>query len=226
MCFFNVKHSIGHISGIVGPIDVKRQDGAPVGYWVNYVTSTLYLIPDLDLWFFKVKFQIAVFQELLSNWCETKRKQISYILGWLYGVALWPHPWPWPWSFKVKVWNSLIWGMGGLIDMEWGGCESIIHDHDHDLWVTMVGGVVDVPDLSDWGDFRRRRAVDTCSWYPWLVRGCCDATAIYAFSVLCICFRCDTVNGLSINWRLMKTWHRATQDIQYPNPSSERLLTL
>ena len=81
MCLFNVKHSIGHISGIVGPIDVKRQDGAPVGYWVNYVTSTFYLIPDLDLWFFKVKFQIAVSQELLSNWCETKRKQISYILA-------------------------------------------------------------------------------------------------------------------------------------------------
>ena len=49
----------------------------------------------------------------------------------------------------------------GLIDMEWKGCESIIHDHDCDLWVTMVGWV-DVP-YSDWGDFRRRRAVDISS---------------------------------------------------------------
>ena len=29
----------------------------------------------------------------------------------------------------------------GLIDMERRGCESIIHDHDCDLWVAMVGWV-------------------------------------------------------------------------------------
>ena len=74
----------------------------------------------------------------------------------------WPHPWPWHCSFMVKVWNSLIWGMRGLIDMERKGCESIIHDHDCDLWVTMVGWV-DVR-CSDWGDFRRRHAVDISSF--------------------------------------------------------------
>ena len=52
-------------------------------------------------------------------------------------------------------------GGGGLIDMERNGCESIVHDHDRDLWVAMVGWV-DVP-CSDWGDFRRRRAVDISS---------------------------------------------------------------
>ena len=54
--------------------------------------------------------------------------------------------------------------MGGLIDMERKGCESIIHDHDHhhELWVTMVGWM-DVP-YSDWGDFRRRRTVDISSY--------------------------------------------------------------
>ena len=51
--------------------------------------------------------------------------------------------------------------MGGLIDMERNGCELIIHDHDSDLWVTMVGWV-DVPD-SDWGDFKRQRAIDISS---------------------------------------------------------------
>ena len=35
--------------------------------------------------------------------------------------------------------------MGGLIDLVQKGCESIIHDHNCDLWVTIVGGV-DVPD--------------------------------------------------------------------------------
>ena len=53
--------------------------------------------------------------------------------------------------------------MGVLIDTERKGCESIIHDHDCDLWVTMVGWV-DVP-FDDWGDFRRRRAVDISSSY-------------------------------------------------------------
>ena len=49
----------------------------------------------------------------------------------------------------------------GLIDMERKGCESLIHDHDCDIWVTMVGWV-NVP-YSDWGEFRRRRAVDIIS---------------------------------------------------------------
>ena len=113
MCFFKVKHSVGHISGMVGPIDVKRKGGALVGYWVNYVTLTFHLTYDLDLLVSRSKFEMALFE----------------------------------------VW--------GLIDMEWKGCESIIHDHDCDLWVTMVGWV-DVP-YSDWGDFRRRRAVDISS---------------------------------------------------------------
>ena len=35
--------------------------------------------------------------------------------------------------------------MGGLIDLVQKVCESIIHDHDCDLWVTILGRV-DVPD--------------------------------------------------------------------------------
>ena len=31
--------------------------------------------------------------------------------------------------------------MGGLIEMEQKGCESIIHDHDCAVWVTLVTGV-------------------------------------------------------------------------------------
>ena len=47
--------------------------------------------------------------------------------------------------------NSLVSGVRGPIDTELKGRESVIHDHDRDLCVTM--GWVDVPD-SDWGDFR------------------------------------------------------------------------
>ena len=42
---------------MVGPIDVKWKGDVSVGYWMNYVTLTFDLTHDLDLWFFKVKFQ-------------------------------------------------------------------------------------------------------------------------------------------------------------------------
>ena len=54
---FKVKHYFGHISGMVGPIDVKQKGSASVGYWVQYVTLTFDLTHDLDLGCFKVKFR-------------------------------------------------------------------------------------------------------------------------------------------------------------------------
>ena len=59
MCFFKVKHYFGHISWMVGLIDVKRKGCALVGYWVHYVTLTFDLTPDLDFRCFKVKFRIS-----------------------------------------------------------------------------------------------------------------------------------------------------------------------
>ena len=53
MCFFKVKHYFGHISGMVGPIDVKRKGSALVGYWVQCVTLPFDLTHDLDLGCFK-----------------------------------------------------------------------------------------------------------------------------------------------------------------------------
>ena len=144
---------------MVGPIDVKRKGGASVGCWVNYVTLTFDLIH--DVWFLKVKFQNSCIWGIVI-WLMWNKRKANQILGWLYGLALWPHPWPL--RLKVKVWNSLIWGTGveALIDMERKGCESIIHDHDCDLWVTMVGWV-DVL----YSDFRRRRAADISSKLSW-----------------------------------------------------------
>ena len=57
MCFFKVKHYFGHISGMVGSLDVKRKGSASVGYWVQYVTLIYDLTHVVDLWCFKVKFQ-------------------------------------------------------------------------------------------------------------------------------------------------------------------------
>ena len=53
--------------------------------------------------------------------------------------------------------------MGRPIDMEWKGCELIIHDHGIDFCVTMVQWV-DVSNI-DRGDIRRRRAVNTSTLF-------------------------------------------------------------
>ena len=51
-----VKLSIGHISGLVVPIDMKWKGSALVGYWVNYLIFTFDLTHDPGLEIFKVKF--------------------------------------------------------------------------------------------------------------------------------------------------------------------------
>ena len=153
------------------PITTKLSGYIPLVMLINWLDfggillETLFLpkfFYKFRMCFFKVKHSIGHIRNGWSDWCETKRRCIGWILGEPCDLDLWPHPWPSPCSFKVKVWNNLIWGKGGLIDMDRKGCELIIHDHDRDLWVTLVGWV-DVP-YSDWGDFRRRRAVDISSF--------------------------------------------------------------
>ena len=84
MCFFKVKHSIGHISGMVGPIDGKRKGGALVGYWVNYVTLTFHMTYDLDLVVSRSTFEIALFEEWGADWHGMKGMWVD-------------HSWPWLW---------------------------------------------------------------------------------------------------------------------------------
>ena len=57
MCFFKVRHYLGHISGMVGTIDVIRKGSALVGHLVQHTTLTFELTHDLDLGCFKVKFR-------------------------------------------------------------------------------------------------------------------------------------------------------------------------
>ena len=134
---------------------------ALIGNWVNHVTLAFGLTSDFDLRFFKVKFRNSCFSGIVTliNW---KQKEVNQLDT---GLTTWP-------CFdytpdldlevsRVKVWNSLISGMGGPIDMIQKGCESYIHDHDTDLYMTMVGWA-DVLD-SDQGDFRHRHAIDISS---------------------------------------------------------------
>ena len=61
-CFVKVKHSIGHISGMVDPIGMKQNGSASVEYWVNHVTLTFDMT--LTLNFSGSKFKIYPCQEL------------------------------------------------------------------------------------------------------------------------------------------------------------------
>ena len=66
-------------------------------------------------------------------------------------------------NFHGQSSNRLISGIGGLIDMEWKGYESIIHDPDYDHCLTVLRRV-DVRD-SDQGDFKQQPTIDISSLY-------------------------------------------------------------
>ena len=54
-----------------------------------------------------------------SGWSdgrEMKRKSISWILGWLCDLHLWPQPSPWLWIFQGQFLNSCISRIVGLIE--------------------------------------------------------------------------------------------------------------
>ena len=89
------------------------------------------------------------------------------ILGRLHDLALWPHPWPWPWSSRSESEIALSQELD--CRLTWNE-----KDVSHPFMtmistsVTMVGWA-DVPD-SDWGDFKRWRAIDISTWFiQWFV---------------------------------------------------------
>ena len=98
--------------------------------WPWPLTSLITLTLDLS----RSNFEIAVSQELLVSLMQNE-KWMNLILGRLYDLAPWLPTWHWPWRFKIKVWNSLISGMGQPNDMERNGCELSIHDHDS--WIVL-----------------------------------------------------------------------------------------
>ena len=82
-CFFFSRSN----SWMVGPIDVKRKGGASVECWVNYVTSTFDLTHDLDLRFFKVKFQNSCISGIVI-WFDVKQKGSKSVRYWADCMAL------------------------------------------------------------------------------------------------------------------------------------------
>ena len=69
------KRSIGHILGLVGPIDIKLKGSVSVGYWVNYVvTLTFDITLNLEIRFIKVKFWNSCISGIVGL-IDVKRKE-------------------------------------------------------------------------------------------------------------------------------------------------------
>ena len=96
--------------------DVSRLNVGPM-LWLKILTSPMTLT---------LNFQCQILKWLYprngrADWHGMKRIWIDRVVYLLCDLELWP----WPWIFKVKVWKCCISGMGGPIDTEPKGCESI-----------------------------------------------------------------------------------------------------
>ena len=158
--FFKVKHYFGHISGMVGLIDVKRKGSASVGYWAQYVTLTFDLTHDLDLGGFKVKFRNSSFSGIVGL-IDVKWKQSDLIRHWADCMNLpFDHTQDLDLGVEISRSESEI-----ALTQEWGGQLTMNENDVSHLFMTMIltsvtmVGWADVPD-SDWGDFRCGRAID------------------------------------------------------------------
>ena len=154
MCFFKVKHFFRHISGMVG------KGSASVGYWVQYLTLTFDLTHDLDLGCFKVKFQNSSFSGIVGL-VDVKWKRGELIWYWAdYMTLPFDHTHDLDLGVEISRSESEM-----ALSQDWDGWltwndKDVSHPFMTMLLtsLTMVAWA-DVPD-NDWGDFRRRRAID------------------------------------------------------------------
>ena len=104
MYVFKVKHSIGHISRKVGPIDMQQKGSASVGYWMNYVTLTLTfdLTHDLNLGFFKVKFFNSSISGIVGLINEKEANQLDT------GPNIWSCPLTIPMTMTLKFQGQIL----------------------------------------------------------------------------------------------------------------------
>ena len=162
MCLFKVKHYFGHISGMVGPIDVKQKGSASVGCWVRYVTLTFDLTHDLDYGCFKVKFRNSCISGIVGP-IEVKWKWSELISYWANCMSL-----PFDHTHDLDPEVEISWSKSEIaLSQEWDGRltwneKDVSHPFMTMILTSVTVGWADVPG-SDWRDFRRRRAVDISS---------------------------------------------------------------
>ena len=118
---FKVKSWKCCISGMGWLIDLERKGCESIVCWTHDVTFNVHLNHDLDLGFSRSNFSIAIDRNVRAHGLRTKVIWVDRVLYLLCGLQVWH----WPWIFKVKFWKRCISGMGGAVDMERKGCESI-----------------------------------------------------------------------------------------------------
>ena len=136
-CFFQifvVKHTIGHIVGTVGPIDINQKRNTLNGCWAKCVIFIYDLIHYLYLGFQGQVLKRPYPRNGMVDWHGTKRMSVDMKSDPLSDFELWTRLWPWPGIFKIKFWKSCILGMGGSIDMKQKGSEAI---GCWTLWLTL-----------------------------------------------------------------------------------------
>ena len=100
--------------------DVSRYDVTPT-LWLSTFPSPMTLTFDFQGQILKKSY----LRNGMADWHGIKAMWVNKMLDPCCDFQCPPHPWPWPWIFKVRFWKCCISGMGGPIDMEWKGCESI-----------------------------------------------------------------------------------------------------
>ena len=171
MCFFKVKCYFGHISGMVGPIDVKWKGNALVGHWVQYMTFTVDLTHDLDLGCFKVKFRNSSISGIVGL-IDVKWKGSELIWYWADCMTL-------PFDHARDLYLGVLRSESEIaLSQEWSG-RLIMNENDvsHPLMTMILSCVTmvrwaDVPD-SERGDFRCRRAADISSFTMFVCLSLC-----------------------------------------------------
>ena len=146
----------------------KRKGSASVGYWAQYVTLTFDLTHNLDLGCFKVKFWNSSFSGIVGL-INVKWKRSELIWYWADCMTL-PFDHTHDLDLGVEIWRSEI-----ALYQEWDGWLTWNEKGVGYPFMTMiltsvtVVGWEDVPD-SDWGDFRRRRAVDISNFFSCIMQ--------------------------------------------------------
>ena len=198
MCFFKVKHYFGHISGMVGPIDVKRKGSALVGYWVQYVTLTFDLPHDLDLGCFKVKFQNSSICRIvgrastrifargcrdISRGCTRRKKVKGQSKNIMSGKI--PADADRYRADRCVGRRQLTEALVGLIDVKWKGSELIWYwaicmtlpiDHTHDLDLGVSRSESEIALYQEWGSLLTMNEKDASHPFITMILTCVTMT--------------------------------------------------
>ena len=118
---FKVKYYKNHIWWMGWRNDMELKGWESRECWTHVVTFNVHLNHDLDLECSRSDFLIAAYRNARAHRHRTKAIWVDRVLYLQYGLQLWP----WPWIFKVEFWKYCISGMGGPIDLQRRGSESI-----------------------------------------------------------------------------------------------------